>query len=191
MKTIFIPLSITMMVISLLFASCGVNKKTQTSAKPSTKVKTKTPTVTPKKEEAVIPKIEKIETPPMDIKNNFSSRFPLAENATWKVQPIPTNLTTSSTNYNVTFVESGKRNWITYSDQGIIIDERQEILIDQLPPNIYNAIRINYPTYRVASATTYKSTKKEGSYAVVLQPLSKFDSKEIEVILKENASLVE
>lgn len=182
MKTIFIPLSITAMIISLLFASCGTSKKMQASTTPSTKVK---------KQEAIVPKTESIATPPGDIKNNFSTRFPSAENATWKRQSILTNEASASTSYNVSFVEAGKKIWITYSEKGTIIEERQEILIDQLPQNIYNAIRTNYPTYKVASATTYKSTEKEGSYAVVLSPLSKFDTKEIEVILTENASLVE
>ena len=182
MKIIFIPLSITMMIISLLFASCGTNKNMQASSKPATK---------DKKEEAVVPKIEPIAAPPVDIKNNFSTRFPSAENPSWKKQSILVEEATISTNYNVAFVDLGKKTWITYSDQGNVIEERQEILIDQLPQNIYNAIRINYPTYRVASATTYKSTEREGSYAVMLRPLSKFDTKEIEVILTENASLVE
>lgn len=182
MKGLFIPLSITMMIISLLFASCGPNKKMQASSKPETKVK---------KEEAVVPKTEPIAVPPLDIKNNFSTRFPSAENTTWKKKSILRDEATISTHYNVAFVDAGKKIWITYSDQGTVIEERQEILIDQLPQNIYNAIRINYPTYSVASATTYKSTEREGSYAVMLRPLSKFDTKEIEVILTENASLVE
>lgn len=191
MKTMFIPLSITVMIISLLFASCGTNKKMQASAAPSTKIKKDSTTASPKKEEAIVPKTESVKVPPADIKNNFSSTFPLAENAAWKKQSMSTSTTTSSITYNVEFVEAGKKNWITYSEQGTVIEQRQEILVDQLPQNIYNAIRINYPTYSVASATTYKSTTKEGSYAILLKPLSKFDTKQIEVILTENASLVE
>ena len=170
------------MIISLLFASCGTNKKMQASSKPAIKNK---------KEEVVVTKIEPITAPPADIKNNFSTRFPSAENSSWNKQSVSKDEATTSTSYNVAFVDAGKKIWITYSDQGNVIEERQEILIDQLPQNIYNTIRINYPTYKVASAATYKSTEREGSYAVVLRPLSKFDTKEIEVILTDNASLVE
>lgn len=196
MKALFVPLSITVMIISLLFASCNANKSAQASSSTNTKTtntktKKQSTAVSPKKEEIVTTKTEALEVPPIDIKNNFSSRFPTAEKPTWNKQSTPTGATTTKTRYNVVFVEDGKKNWIAYSDNGEVIEERQEILIDQLPQNIYNAIRINYPTYKVVSATTYKSTKKEGSYAVTLKPLSKFDTKEIEVILTEDASLVE
>jgi len=190
MKTIFIPLSLTAMIISLLFASCNANKTAQSSTPTSIKTKPKTTTVSPKKEK-VLTKTVYIEVPPIDIKNNFASRFPSAEKPIWKKQFMSADSTMIKTNYSVAFVESGKKNWVTYTDKGEVIEERQVILVDQLPQNIYNAIRISYPTYSVASATTYKSTKKEGSYAVMLKPLSKFDTKQIEVILTESASVVE
>ena len=176
------------MIISILFSSCGPGKKAQASTTPATKSKKSSNTVT-KKEEAVTSKTEPVEVPPVDIKNNFATRFPLAQNASWNKQSTSIN-TTTKISYNVAFVEGGKKNWITYSDQGDVIEERQDIVIDQLPENIYNAIRINYPTYKVATATTYKNIRKQGSYAVVLKPLSKFDTQEIEVILTENASFV-
>jgi glucose/arabinose dehydrogenase len=181
MKAMFIPISTTIMIISLLFSSCTANKKAQasTSAPAPDKVKKESTVSNPKKEDAVaVPK------------NNFSTRFPEAANVAWNKQSLSTDATTV-TSYHVAFIEGDKKNWITYSAKGDVLEERQEILIDQLPQNIYNAIRVNYPTYRVASATTYKNTKKEGSYAVVLKPLSKFDTTETEVIFTENATLVE
>jgi hypothetical protein len=193
MKAMFIPISTTIMIISLLFSSCTANKKAQasTSAPAPDKVKKESTVSNPKKEDAVaVPKKEPLEVPPVDIKNNFSTRFPEAANVAWNKQSLSTDATTV-TSYHVAFIEGDKKNWITYSAKGDVLEERQEILIDQLPQNIYNAIRVNYPTYRVASATTYKNTKKEGSYAVVLKPLSKFDTTETEVIFTENATLVE
>lgn len=179
------------MVISALLSSCSSGKKVQASTTPSTTIKKESTVTGPKKEEVVTPETKSTEVPPSDLKDNFANRFPLAKNVSWEKSSDLTDASATTAQYKVVFVEDGKTNWIIYSEKGDILEERQQIEIDQLPQNIYNAIKEKYPTYKIALATTYKHTHKEGSYAVVLKPVSPNDTKEISAIFRENASLVE
>ncbi|WP_018341769.1 hypothetical protein [Cytophaga aurantiaca] len=188
MKTVFMPFTVTIVFGLIVLSSCSSGKKMQTASTPETKVQKEKEVASAKKTETVVPKTKSATTLPAEVKDNFGNRFPLAKDVSWETYSDLAN--TEKTNYSVVFVESGKTHWIIYSSTGDIIEERKEIEIDQLPQNIYNVIKEKYSTYKIVSAATYSHINKEGSYVVVLKPVSQNDAKEIEVIFRENASQV-
>lgn len=194
MKVLFIPVSIAIMILLLLATSCGHGKNMQASH-PVSKVQKDNATgsskvETSKKTESTSPQTKSTLALPIDVKDNFANRFPLAKNVSWDKEADSTDAQHPSMNYSVVFVDADKTNWIIYSDKGNVIEERQEIEIDQLPQNIYNAIKEKYPSYKIILATTYKHAHKDGSYAVLLKPVSPDDNNKIEVIFRENATQV-
>jgi len=132
-----------------------------------------------------------VSVPPTQIGNKFSGDHAMATNVSWAKETAGAN-ESDKTNYKAVYVEDGKKNWITYTESGVIVEERHEILTDQLPQNIYNSIKVKYPDVKIVSASTYKHLKQDGSYAVVIRPLTKsVDSNEQELIVRENGTFVQ
>jgi len=201
MKTMIISLSITVLIVSGLLTSCKPNKKILVSTPASPKARKDSTATTYKAADKNSTAVKKntgpqaesiVNVPPVDIQNKFVAVYPSATNVTWaKETPLVGVENNKTTNYEAIFLTNGKKNWVTYSVEGNIVEQRQEILADQLPKNVYNAIKKKYPNSSIVSATTYKHIKNEGSYSAIIKPLSGLDMKEVEIILRENGSFVE
>jgi|GEM_PF-3182674 len=201
MKTIITLLTVTVLIISGSLTSCKSSKKVLVSNPAPAKVRKDSVVTTHKAEQKntevvkknVAPPAESIvDVPPADVQNRFVATYPTATNVIWaKETPLVDVENKNTTNYEAIFLTNGKKNWITYSATGNVVEQRQEILADQLPQNVYNAIKKKYPNSTIVSATTYKHVKNEGSYMAIIKPLSGLDTKEIEIILRENGSFVE
>lgn len=197
MKSIFISTGLAAMTVLALLTSCNSTKKIQAATTPTQKVKKETteihrePTT-----DSVIPKNIETETaealPPSLIEHKFTDDHGSATIITW-AKETDTAITKefANTNYKALYIESGKKNWITYTETGAIVEERHEIVVAQLPQNIYNSIKKEYPDNQIVSASTYKHLRAEGSYAVVIKPVYGTDSQERELIVRENGTVVE
>lgn len=197
MKAVYNIVGILVITFSGLLMSCNSSTKMHASKQPVQKVKADT-TETVDGKNIRPDTIKKIQTetlgslPPSKIEDQFSAEHSLATNVTWAKETTPINSNESSnSNYKAVYTENGKKNWITYAATGDIIEERHEILKDQLPQNIYNSIKQKYPDTEIVSVSTYKHLKHDGSYAVSVKPISDTDSKEMELILRENGTVVE
>lgn len=197
MKSIFISTALVATMVLGLLTSCNSTKKMQAATPPTQKVKKETTEIhrEPTTDSAT-PKNIETETvealPPSQIEQKFEHDHSSATIVTWKKE-TDTAITKESanTNYKALYIESGKKNWITYTETGAIVEERHEILVDQLPQNIYNSIKKQYPDNQIVSASTYKHLKGDGSYAVLIKPVSGVDSQERELIIRENGTVVE
>lgn len=195
MKSILIVIASAAILFSGL-TSCTSNRKMQSSTPPAGQVKkdtsgvareSKNTTVVPEK--STTPKTVVTETtlPPAGVEETFKREHVNAREASWAKQDI-----TEDTHYIVVYSEDNKKNSIIYSKGGSIIEERHQINVDQLPQNIYNAIKAKYPNYEIVSAATYKHTMREGSYVAVVKPLAnQTNMQEVELIIKEDGKFVD
>jgi hypothetical protein len=131
-----------------------------------------------------------IPLPPDAVDNNFKSKYPAATQIVWtKRMPLVKTKTKNAMDYKATFVIEKNNNSVIYSENGVLIERREQIAPDQLPPNIYDAITKKYPKATIVSATNFKNLKLNGAYTAIIKP--KEQSQEIEVILTENGTFVE
>lgn len=198
MKNIFIATIFAAIISSLLLTSCSTNKKTQASKAPVKNIKTDTVEVARENNRSTtISKSDKetiVAVPPIQIGQTFSRDHSEASGISWAKETTAADTHTNDLNkntYTVTYKENDKNNWLTYSESGVIVEERHEILIDQLPQNIYNSIKNEYPNSTILSASTYKHVKSEGTYAVRIRPTkNEVESNERELIVRENGTFV-
>jgi hypothetical protein len=131
-----------------------------------------------------------IPLPPDAVDHNFKSKYPSATQVVWtKRMPLVKTKNENAMDYKATFVVEKNNNSVIYSENGILIETREQIEPDQLPPNIYDAITKKYPKAIIVSATDFKNSKINGAYTAIIK--SKEQSQEIEVILTENGTFVE
>ncbi len=128
--------------------------------------------------------------PPPKVATIFKSRYPTATEIVWtKRNPSVTSENKEALDYKVYFLLESNKNSAVYSPKGILIETREQIIPDQLPPNIYAAIRKKYPEHHIVSASRLKSSKANGSYIAVLKIQTQEEEKE--VMLLENGTFVE
>lgn len=191
MKRQTISVASILMGLFILFSSCKSGTTTQASNKSSKKIKNDSSNYflnSNSKNMENTNDTEEVSNKTFAVtKQNFSNSHNAASDVIWEEYISDTK----TKNYKVTYKEDSKTNSIVYATDGSIIEERQSILIDQLPQDIYNAIKEMYPNYKIMDASTYKHTNKEGSYIVHIKPASALDVNEMELIFKENGSIAQ
>ena len=140
---------------------------------------------------AVVPKNDAIQPlPPLIVADAFNKDYPSASEIVWtKEIPLLKSENKNTRDYRVTFVFEKNKKSVIYSEKGKVVETKEQILPDQLPPNIYSAIKKKYPDFNIVSASTLKSLKINGSYTVVISNSTRTDEKEL--ILMENGTFVE
>jgi hypothetical protein len=161
-----------------------VNRKLSEEATPAKKVKKPTAEYTPKSAENLSP------LPPAEVAGVFKSSYPTATQVTWaKETPSPKLENSSNPDYKASFTLRDKRNSAIYTEKGELVETREQILPDQLPKNVHDAITNRHPDVRIMSASTFKNSNMKGSYtAIILLPAA---PEEKELILMDNGTFVE
>jgi len=209
MKSISHFLGLLILVACALSTSCVSNKKMKAATahieqlkkdsitthhklneKNAIVVKNKVPVDTAKKA-SVVTKIDAVEPlPPIAVAKAFNTDYPSASEVVWaKEMPLLKNGNKNTRDYRATFVFEKNKKSVIYSEKGKVIETKEQILPDQLPPNIYSAVKNKYPDFTIVSASTLKSLKINGSYTVVISNSTRTDEKEL--ILMENGTFVE
>ncbi len=127
--------------------------------------------------------------PPLAIEKAFNATFPSAKNVVWtKVKPFMLLDFKCTSLFKVNFSIQQTKNIAIYDENTEILEMREEIIPEQLPPNVYSAIKSQYPSGFILSATALRKSKSHGAYAAVVRPFP--EEEQIEVILMENGSIV-
>ena len=128
--------------------------------------------------------------PPTAVEDIFNNRYPSATNVAW-TKEIPLNAENANgeiNDYRVDFLLEEIKYSVVYSKDGEQIEVREQILPDQLPPNIYTAIKRKYPDVHIVYASTCKNKKYSGSYSAIIKTQSNPDN--VEIILAENGTFI-
>jgi hypothetical protein len=125
--------------------------------------------------------------PPLSIEKAFKSDYPSAKNVVWTIEK-PTLTLEHTRTYKANFAMAETKIWAIYGRNGVVIETEEQILPEQLPAVIYDAIKSKYPEVYIVSASLIKSHKVKGSYAAVIRPYVMADRTEI--ILSENGTFV-
>jgi hypothetical protein len=126
--------------------------------------------------------------PPKVVANIFKTKYPTATEVIWtRRMPIVNVKNKNTRDYKAHFVIENKNNSVIYTENGTLIETREQILPDQLPPNIYAAIKSKYPDSNIVSAATIKNSKIQGSFIAVI----KMQTEEKELMLLENGTFVD
>jgi hypothetical protein len=193
MKHTLYSLAFFSLIACTIFTACGPSKKLQTSTKPAegkAPVEKKTAPVQ-KKTTSVTTTEAYAPLPPTSIENTFKASYPSVTDAVWtKEMPLIKIEDKNARDYKVNFTIDNSKSSVIYSEKGELIETRSQILPDQLPPNVFNAIKTKYPDAHIVSAATFKNSKINGSYAAIIKPQAKA-AEEKEVILTESGMFVE
>lgn len=133
---------------------------TKTTVVTKEKVVTETTSVTTETPEKVFTPTPP--TPPEKVAAIFKKEYPAATTSIWN-QMVPEGK--NGKMYLVSFLLGSNRNSAIFNENGIEIERRSEILPDQLPQTIYDAIKSKYKDAEIISATTFHSTLLKGNYA--------------------------
>jgi len=122
--------------------------------------------------------------PPSQVASVFETSYPDANEIVW------TNEMSHNTDkvYKASFLLRQKRETVVYDENGKLVETRSEILPDQLPENVYEAIKKQYPDEQIVAATTYKNARSNGSYTAAVK--SRLHANERILILAENGTIV-
>jgi hypothetical protein len=186
---------------ALFMFSCRTSKKT--SAGTSTPVALKNDAPSPhlpvKKSKAIVEKSNGSELtkekvfvplPPEIVTQKFRSSYATASDVVWtKKVAVANSDQPENINYKVIFILLDKTNSAIYKADGALIESRMQIMPDQLPSNVYAAIKQKYPDYTIISAFTVKSMAHKGAYAAYIKTETMSATKEI--IIADTGSFVE
>ena len=209
-STVHLLACLTVVGLALL-TSCGQNKKLLSSRaqvaqlkKDSTETKRKLDSLAHKeklaKEDAIVPLEKKtsnmdtkvdanITFPPNSIASIFKSQYPAASQVAWTKERLILAAENKEINcYKSCFLIIKNKNTVMYAESGELIETRVQILPEQLPQNIHDAIKSKYPENKIMYASTFKNTKIDGSYVAMIKIPSQVEEKEI--ILTENGTFV-
>lgn len=193
MKKAFILFSSITIMYMGIFSSC-TKKNMQTSTPTKTVVKESPQTAKPKpsnsKEETVVVK-EKKTVSVNSIEQEFKKQHTRASDILWSKDSILNEDTNNPTSYKVVYLEDGKKGVIIYNSEGKIIEEKHQILTDQLSQTIYNAIKKSYPDYKIVDVYTYKHITKEGTYYVITEKSSNVSNDQVILYVKEDGTFVQ
>ncbi len=199
-KTLF-STSLLILLVSILFSSCGWNKRMQASKKNkhnadsianinNNKVKIEPKKETSKIKSKIEPKVDVALLPPTIVETNFNKSYIKATNVSWNRN---TNKNLSSDNkpdvYIVNFKIIDEPFIVIYNEQGDIIETITQVLPEQLPQNIHTAIQSKYPQHTVISAKNSKGSASKYSYRVIIRVPN--DTIEKEVFIAENGKLID
>jgi hypothetical protein len=190
------------LIAATFLTSCVSSKKTQVSN--STKVDGSSKSVTTpkaKKKKTVVKKnsnasVNSVENkdvfvsnPPAIVGSKFSANYPKASNVIWTKQKATSQYKDKvSNNYKVNFFLNETKQSVIYTNDGDWMEIRAEILPDQLPQNVHDAIKAEYPGLSVISASKIKHKHTNASYSAVIR--NELISSEQEVFLSEQAVFV-
>lgn len=127
--------------------------------------------------------------PPSGVESAFKLSYPDARETVWTNEILhsqPDTLVEKA--YKASFLVQAKRHTVVYAENGKMIEARSEILPEQLPENVYEAIKKQFPEEQIVSASTYKSSRTNGSYTAVVK--SKLHAVEQILIVAENGTIV-
>ena len=173
------------LMTSTLFMACKRNKM----AKVLTDTNVSTTTITTTKPKTNISDTLRPDTsvPPQSIADVFKVNYPNVKTVTWEQVNVPAKKA-YVINYKAYFMVGDMKHLVVYDKDGNWIESREQILPDQLPQNIFAAIKKRYPSGHIKMATTYKNIQLPGTYAALVKPQG--NEQETEVILQENGSFV-
>jgi len=124
--------------------------------------------------------------PPQSVAAIFKKEYPYAAAIIWDdILPNGKN----GKLYLANFFLGDNKNSAIYNEKGIEVEKRSTILPDQLPQNVYDAIKNKYSDAQILSATTLRSTRTKGEYTAVVK--SEAFATESEFILTDKGMFVE
>lgn len=127
--------------------------------------------------------------PPAIVSSVFGESYPTIKKVLWTKETSATKPEgIKIQDYKANFLIEENSHSVVYSQDGELMETRVQILPAQLPQGIHTAIKNKYADAYVVSAQTFKHSKREGSYAVIIG--SKSFLKDIELILMENGTIV-
>ncbi len=198
MKTNIYFLALFAIIGGIVLTGCG-NKKMQASKarieqlkqdsiETHRKLNEKNNSATVKKSTTPVKKAESYTpVPPNEVEKVFKTKYPAAKEVSWSKEDLA--VINKVQGYKVNFELDNSRNSVIYSEKGELIELREQILPDQLPPNIYAAIKTKYPGVQIIYAANYKSRKINGAYSALIKPETNVEEI-IEVILTEDGTFV-
>lgn len=128
--------------------------------------------------------------PPAVVAKAFKTKYPAATEVVWtKRMPTVKVKNKNTRDYKVHFTLDDKNNSQVYAENGTLIETREQILPDQLPPNISTAIKSKYPDSSILSAATIRNSKIQASFIAVIKTEEYPEGKEL--MLQENGTFVE
>lgn len=128
--------------------------------------------------------------PPEMVAIEFKNNYPNFTQPMWSKSPTSVSSNSMQTNlYRVDFKNETQENSATYTEIGERIETKVKILPEQLPQNIYEAIKVKYPGSLIISAFTYSSKKSNATYFVILK--TEFPVQKKELIINENGVIEE
>jgi hypothetical protein len=137
---------------------------------------------------AITPHVELVAPfPPAIVASVFNINYPTIKDVLW-TKETTTVKPEKAKDYKANFSIEHDHYSVVYSQDGELMETRVKILPAQLPQGIHTAIKNKYADAYVVSAETFKHSKREGSYAVMIG--SKSFLKDIELILMENGEIV-
>lgn len=190
MKYISLFLLLASFVILSVNSSCVSSKKSSTTTVPIEKQKKESVTTPNSKGKKKINVIKKdnppkamnlsgsenkdvfVVAPPTRVGQTFHQSYPSARDVLWTKQK-------SSTHYKANFFLDDNKQSVIYAENGDWIETSTQILPDQLPQQVYNAIKHEYPGVFVVSATSIKNVNNRASYSAVIRKETKASEREV------------
>jgi predicted membrane-bound dolichyl-phosphate-mannose-protein mannosyltransferase len=163
-----------------LFSSCA-NKNMQASKQSKTNTSQEKAAVTKNKQGISI----------LDIEETFKKQHVRATDIVWAKDSMLNKDTNHSKTHQLNYTEDGKKNTIIYGIDGKVVEERHQILIDQLSQPAYNAIKEGYPECKIVEAYIYRNTNKEGSYYVITKNITDLKKEQVVLLIREDGTFVQ
>lgn len=192
-------------MVLTIFTACGPNKKMLASKNQIKQLQkdsvdthrkldvknanAKNVAVAKKKPPVVYNTKKYVPLPPEKIETIFKSKYPSAREVLWVKKDAVKLEGKNGNDYKVNFLLDDHSNSVTYASNGEVIETRDQIVPDQLPQNIIDAIHAKYPDYYILTAGNIRSTKTKEAFTVVIRTVA--NPKLKEVILMENGAIVE
>lgn len=121
--------------------------------------------------------------PPASVSTSFKTNFPITTQLAWtKISHTMPFKTANTYFYKAEFKRENNQNTATYTESGELVESKVKILPEQLPQNIYDAIKKKYTDAQILSAYTYKSTQNSATYFVLIKFPLQLQEKELTIM---------
>jgi len=180
MKKAFVLFSSISIIFMGIYSSCA-NKNMQASKQSKTNISQKKVPIKKNKQTVSI----------LDLEETFKKQHIRATDIVWGKDSILHKDTNNTKTHQLNYIEDGKKNTIIYGMDGNIVEERHQILIDQLSQPAYNALKESYPECKIVEAYIYKNTSKEGSYYVITKNITDLKKEQIVLLIREDGTFVQ